>query len=178
MKKKILIGLGIIVVIGIIANLGSKDEEKPTTEKAKQETVTKKETNKESVDKTEESKKPAATDTGDLGDYHVTIKNLELAKDYEGSDVGVVTYEFTNNGDENAMFMTEISDKAFQNGVGLSLAIMSDSGYVDSMTEIQPGATLELKVPYKLSDTTSPVSVEVSKLFGNKEKLKKDFTLQ
>ncbi|MFD1900183.1 DUF5067 domain-containing protein [Enterococcus termitis] len=167
MKKIVLIGIGVLVVGGVLANMGSDSEEKETSKK-----------NETTSTVVKESEAPTLTDAGDLGDYHVTIKEFTFAKDYSGEDVGVVEYEFTNNSNENAMFLTSITTKAFQNGVALQLAVMSEAGYVDSMTEIQPGATLNLKVPYKLSDTSSPVSVEATKLFSNKEKLSKEFVLQ
>ncbi|MBO0472077.1 DUF5067 domain-containing protein [Enterococcus sp. DIV0242_7C1] len=169
MKKIVLIGIGVLVVGGVLVNMGS-DEKKETPAKKEETTST--------VVKNKESEAPAVTDAGDLGDYHVAIKEFTFAKDYSGADVGVVEYEFTNNSDTNAMFLTSITTKAFQNGAALQLAIMAEEGYVDSMTEIQPGATLNLKVPYKLSDLSAPVSVEATKLFSNKEKLSKEFILQ
>ncbi|WP_086313664.1 hypothetical protein A5821_001194 [Enterococcus sp. 7F3_DIV0205] len=168
-KKIILIGVGVLVVGGVLANMGSD---------SKEDTTKKKEATTSKVTKKQESEVPAETDAGDLGDYHVAIKELSFAKDYNGEDVGVIDYEFTNNSDKNAMFLTSITTKAFQNGIALQLAIMSESGYVDSMTEIQPGATLNLKVPYKLTDMTTPVSVEATKLFSDKVKLTKEFILQ
>ncbi|EOI01678.1 hypothetical protein UAY_01086 [Enterococcus moraviensis ATCC BAA-383] len=168
-KKMVLIGVGVLVVGGVLVNMGSDSKE---DSKDKKETTTSK------VVKKSEPETPAETDAGDLGDYHVVIKELTLAKDYNGEDVGVIDYEFTNNSDKNAMFLTSITTKAFQNGVALQLAIMTESGYVDSMTEIQPGATLNLKVPYKLTDMTTPISVEATKLFSDKVKLTKEFILE
>ncbi|ALS00159.1 hypothetical protein ATZ33_01825 [Enterococcus silesiacus] len=181
MKKIVLIGVGILVVGGVLANMGSdsKEEAKSKNEistskvaKPKKETTTSKVVTKQEVDT------PVETDNGDLGEYHVVIKELTFAKDYNGADVGVIDYEFTNNSDKNAMFLTSISTKAFQNGIALESAIMMESGYVDSMTEIQPGVTLNLKVPYKLADMTAPISVEATKLFSDKVKLTKEFVLQ
>ncbi|MBO0440628.1 DUF5067 domain-containing protein [Candidatus Enterococcus ikei] len=169
-KKIVLIGVGILVVGGVLVNLGSD---------SKDEVKSKKEAPASDVVKSQESEAtPDVTDAGDLGDYHVVIKEMTFAKDYNGADVGVISYEFTNNSDKNAMFLTSITTKAFQNGIALDSAIMGEEGYVDSMTEIQPGATLNLKVPYKLADMTTPVSVEATKLFSDKVKLTKEFNLQ
>ncbi|MGY3778931.1 DUF5067 domain-containing protein [Isobaculum melis] len=130
-------------------------------------------------EKTEEKK---ATDSGELGDYSLTIHDgFELAKDYNDQDVIVLTYDFTNNSDENQSFMFSISDKVFQNGVGLESAIMSaDSPELKNRsTEIQPGASLTVKVGYVLQDTTSPVSVEAKELISlDDNKLTKEFNLQ
>lgn len=168
-KKIVLIGVGILVIGGVLANMWSD---------SKEELQDKKETTTSKVVKKQESEVPTETDSGDLGNYHVAIKELTLAKDYNGEDVGVIEYEFTNNSDKNAMFLTSITTKAFQNGIALQLAIMTETGYVDSMTEIQPGVTLNLKVPYKLTDMTTPISVEATKLFSDKVKLTKEFILE
>ncbi|WP_348920375.1 DUF5067 domain-containing protein [Enterococcus rotai] len=180
MKKIVLIGVGILVVGGVLANMGSASKEEGSTKKeATTSNVTKPKketTTSKVVEKQEEAS--TETDAGDLGDYHVVIKELTFAKDYDGADVAVIDYEFTNNSDKNAMFVSSITTKAFQNGIALESAIMMESGYVDSLTEIQPGATLNLKVPYKLADMTAPVSVEATKLFSNKVKLTKEFILQ
>lgn len=131
-------------------------------------------------EKTEEKK---VTDSGDLGDYTVKIHDgFELAKDYNGKDVIVLTYDFTNNSDDNQSFMFAISDKVFQNGIGLESAVMStDSPELKNRsTDIQPGASVTVKVGYLLQDTTSPVSVEAKELISLKddEKLTKEFNLQ
>lgn len=175
MKKIILIGIGVLFIGGVLANIGSEEKSKQTTK----ETVTEvsKQTTKSTTVK-EKAEAPQASDVGDLGKYHVAIKGFSLAQDYSGADVGVVEYEFTNNSDKNAMFLTSITTKAFQNGISLKLAIMTESGYVDSMTEIQPGTTLTLKVPYVLSDPAAPVTVEASQLFKSDVKLTKEFVLQ
>ncbi|MCB5956317.1 DUF5067 domain-containing protein [Enterococcus sp. CWB-B31] len=168
MKKFIGIALGIIIIGGIFASMDSDSESKDE----KDAEVTQSTVQEEAVEEA------AATDMGDLGNYHVSINDFVFAKDYNGDDVAVITYEFTNNDDKNAIFLTSISAKAFQNGIGLDRAIMLEEGYVDSLTEIQPGATLLLKVPYKLADTVSPVSVEATTLFNNTNKLVKEFVLQ
>ncbi|MEI5991798.1 DUF5067 domain-containing protein [Enterococcus crotali] len=181
MKKIIFIGVGILVVGGILANMGSDSKDEATSKNeatTSKVTKPKDETTTSKVVQKQETETPAETDNGDLGEYHVVIKELTFAKDYNGEDVGVIDYEFTNNSNKNAMFLTSITTKAFQNGIALESAIMTESGYVDSMTEIQPGATLNLKVPYKLADMTAPISVEATKLFSDKVKLTKEFILQ
>ncbi|MGX7243629.1 DUF5067 domain-containing protein [Enterococcus quebecensis] len=165
-KKIVLIGIGVLVIGTVLVNMGSDSKEEVTSKK---ETATSTAVKKQDAE---------VTDIGDLGDYHVAIKELTFAKDYKGEDVAVIDYEFTNNSKKNAMFLTSITTKAFQNGIALDSAIMTEEGYVDSMTEIQPGVTLNLKVPYKLADMTTPVSVEATKLFSDKVKLTKEFTLQ
>ncbi|MGX7418514.1 DUF5067 domain-containing protein [Carnobacterium gallinarum] len=124
----------------------------------------------------ESTKKEA--DNGTLGKYKVSILGFSKAEDYEGTPVGVVQYEFTNNSDTNQMFSVAIGSKAFQNGVALDTAVMTEDGYTDSLTEIQPGATITVKVAYKLADQEAPVTVEVSENFSlGDDKLTKEFPL-
>ena len=163
--KKLGLGLFIMSLAGVALGCSSDT----STKKA--------ETKKE--DKTEEVKKDQATDSGDLGDFHVAIQDFSRGQDFEGSEVGIVQYEFTNNSEDNQMFTVAISPKVFQNGVALDSAVMTEDGFSDGLTEIQPGAKITIKTAYKLADTENPVSVEISPTFSLKdEKLTKEFTLQ
>lgn len=128
-----------------------------------------------------EPESQAAKDSGSLGDFEVAILDARLGKDYNDQPALIVKYSFTNNADENKMFMASVSDKAFQGGVQLEAAIIiGDDSYSaeDSMKEIQPGAAIELEQAYLLSDETSPVDIEVSELISlSKEKLTKTFDI-
>ena len=85
------------------------------------------------------------------------------AKDYSGTEVLVVTYEWTNNGDDAAMFSSAFTAKAYQNGIECTTAYMVDGVDAEkALTQIKPGATLEVQEAYKLNDN-SDVSVEVTK---------------
>lgn len=105
-----------------------------------------------------------------LGDYKVEIKSCRLAKDYEGKDVVIVNYGFTNNG-ENAISFTAAFDEAvFQNGIGLneSYFLDSSSNYNEEnqLKEIKKGSTLDVEVAYELNDLTTAIDVEVKQLFS------------
>lgn len=163
--KKIGLGLFIMSLAGIALGCSSDTPAKKT------------DTKKEA--KTEEVKKDQATDSGDLGDFHVAIQDFSRGQDFEGSEVGIVQYEFTNNSEDNQMFSIAISTKLFQNGVALESGVMTEDGFADGLTEIQPGATITVKSAYKLADIENPITVEVSPSFSLKdEKLTKEFTLQ
>lgn len=107
---------------------------------------------------------PAAADgEGSLGDYYIKIVSAAKAKDYSGADVLIVTYEWTNNADDAAMFSTAFTAKAYQNGVECTTAYMVDGVDTEKgLTKIKPGTTLEVQEAYKLNDN-SDVSVEVTK---------------
>ncbi|MGN1316035.1 MAG: DUF5067 domain-containing protein [Acutalibacteraceae bacterium] len=116
-----------------------------------------------------------AEDDSALGDYSVEISSSRLVKDFEGNDVIIVKYIFTNvNGDNPTSFVAAFDDQAYQNGVGLneSYFLSDDAEYsLDNQTkEIKKGASLEVEVAYELNDTTTDVEVEIEELFSFEEK--------
>lgn len=124
----------------------------------------------------------AETASATLGDYMVEIKSCRLAKDFEGKDVAIITYGFTNNADDATAFTFAFDDQVYQNGVGLNNAyFLADSANYaeDNQTkEIKTGATLDVEVAYELNDTTTDLEVEVKELFSfNDHMVKKTFTI-
>lgn len=115
------------------------------------------------VEKASEPVKVQPTEgEGDIGDYHIKIVGAEKGKDYGDDDVLIVTYEWTNNSDEDKMFSTAFSAKAFQNGIECSSATIVDG--VDAnklLSDIKPGASLEVQEAYELNDD-SDVTIEVT----------------
>ena len=119
------------------------------------------------------------SDSGNLGEYEVTIGDYEFVQDYKGNPAILIHYTFTNNSEDNRNAMFSISCKAFQNGIGLHEATISDESIHDSsnsMKKIQPGTTIELTEAYILSSDTAPVEfyIEESVSFDN-AKLGKTF---
>ena len=123
---------------------------------------------------------PAETQAAADSDYVVTIDGATTAKDYEGKPAMIVDFTFTNNSDDAQMFMVAVSPKAFQNGVELELAVVTD-GYdsAGSTKEIKPGATTQVQMAYLLADE-SEVSVEVEETFSFSNELiaEKKFPVQ
>jgi len=110
-----------------------------------------------------------ATDA--IGDYSLVIDSCRLASDYEGKDVIIVKYIFTNvSADEAAAFAWTFDAAAYQDGVGLNESYFvddsADYNMDDQSKEIKAGATLEVEVAYELNDTTTDVEVEVTELFS------------
>ena len=97
----------------------------------------------------------------------VILIGKELAKDYEGKDVLVLTFEWTNLTDENTYFLLDVSVKCFQDDVALESAIMGDDTYptAKGITEVKPGGTIEVAEAFILSNMESTVEIEVSPLF-------------
>lgn len=106
-----------------------------------------------------------------IGKYNIEIKSCRLAKDFQGKDVVIVKYLFTNVSDDNAAaFYTSFDDQVYQNGVGLNGSYVLDESAnysADNQTkEIKKGASLEVEVAYELNDTTSDIEVEVKEYFS------------
>ncbi len=122
------------------------------------------------------------TDPTKLGKYNIEIKSCRLAKDYEGKDIVIVTYGYTNNSDDATPFMTAVSTKLFQSGIGLNECYLADESANYSsdnqMKDLQKGATLDVEVAYELNDTTTEVVVEVTEWISlDDAKITKTFKL-
>jgi hypothetical protein len=120
--------------------------------------------------------------TNDINGFVVEIKTCEIATDYEGNPIAIVTYGFTNNSDEAAAFYTSITAKAYQGGIETETCyfVGDDVNYNadNSMKEIKPGATLDVQEAYVLNDTTSDLEIEVSDWLGfSNTVITKTFTL-
>lgn len=106
-----------------------------------------------------------------LGDYSIEIQSCRLAKDYEGKDVVIVKYLFTNvNDDDATAFYTAFDAEVYQNGVGLNESyVLNDSANYSSDNQtkgIKKGASIEVEVAYELNDATTDIEVEVKELFS------------
>ena len=108
-----------------------------------------------------EQAEPEASDA----EYAVTIDGSAVTEDYEGNPAMIVDFTFINNSDEATSFAVACSQKAFQNGVELERAIVTDDLGNGYMAEIKPGATTTARIAYALTDE-SDVTVEVEELFS------------
>lgn len=107
---------------------------------------------------------PSGSISGTLGDYNVSVVSHKLSKDYQDAPAVIVTLGFTNNGNDNANFMTAISCKAFQDGVQLDTAILTgdDGGNgASQLRNVKPGAGTEVSVAYLLTSDVSPIEFEI-----------------
>lgn len=95
------------------------------------------------------------------------ITGFDIVEDYKGNPALVVYLIWTNTTDETAMFATTYGVSAFQDGVGLDSAILildddTVKQYDDTMTEIRPGATIEVMTSFSLRSDNPIVEVEVA----------------
>ncbi len=137
-----------------------------------------------SVSSQGQSSQPASSgsvESGRIGDYEVAIRSARLSKDYRQKDVLIVTYDFTNHGEDGMSFLIAINAKAYQNGHELSMAtVTGDKEYriQDMMKDVGPGETQQVQRAFLLEDTTSPVEAEVSELISmNKDRFSRTFDL-
>lgn len=127
-------------------------------------------------------KAETVSEDSNLGDYKVVIDSCRLAKDYEGKDIVIVKYLFTNNAEKAASFMVAFDETVYQDGIGLNETFVADESAnysADNQTkEIKKGATLDVEVAYELNDLTTDIDVEVQELFSLDDSIvKKTFSI-
>lgn len=108
---------------------------------------------------TQQEEKPAESD------YAVSIDGCTVTTDYQGAPAVIIDYTFTNNSDKAKSFAVACSPKAFQNGVQLETAIVTDDLGNGYSAEVKPGATTQARLAYALTDQ-SDVTVEVTELIS------------
>lgn len=110
---------------------------------------------------------------GDLGDYYVEIKSAVLTTDHSGNQAILITYSWTNNGQETTNALSAFIERAFQDGVQLdSATILSTNPQYSAGTalrDLRPGATTDVQRAYLLPQNTSPVEFEVFEFLGDAE---------
>ncbi len=137
----------------------------------------------ETVDTGSDSAQAADENPNKLGNYEVVIDSCRLAKNYEGKDMVIIKYIYTNVDSENsAAFDWTFTYKAFQEGVELERTYTGDdnANYDESnlSKEIKQGVSLDIEVAYLLNDTTSDVEVEVAESISfNDKTITKTFTI-
>ena len=117
---------------------------------------------------------------GDIGDYHIKIVSGAKGKDVKGKGVAIITYEWTNNSDDEQMFSTAFSAKAYQNGVECSSLVIVDGVESEKLlTNIKPGATLKVQEAYALEDDSN-ITIEVGPWIsiGESSKVTKTFSVK
>ena len=117
----------------------------------------------------QEPEAPAVTDAGTFGDYDVAIGDCTFGEDYEGNPIIVIHYSFTNNGEEPASALWSLGTKAYQDGVELETAIVSDTYVYDAsiaQKDIKTGITLDdCQIAYVMT-SDSLVEFEIPEFLG------------
>ena len=145
------------------------------------ETTTSEDTGAETTSEEIQQPEDAAetTESVDTGNFQITINDAQLAKDYEGNDVVVIGVTWTNNHSEAQMASVVLTAKAYQDGVEMDGAytLQDDSIPIDDVYKnIKNGATQDVYYAFKLSGSTSDITMEVEEWLGGDEKAVKDFS--
>lgn len=175
--KKIIIGVVYLLILGLTAcgnSTNSTDkEEVNTTNQVDTKEVNMEETqldtsiNTEAIE--EQSTEESVTEFQEEEEENcLKIVSHSISKDYDGKDVLVIEYEWTNTTDKAVSFMTQFRDKVFQNGIECDSSVVgcNDIDSQQQMNDIQPGTTYNVKVGYHLQDN-STANVVVTSLFGD-----------
>lgn len=175
--KKMLAAISTLCMIAAIS-VGCTSEDSSESESAAESVA---EESVETVEDSSEEETEAPTEAPtEAQEFAFEITGTSLSKDYDDSDVLVVTYNFTNNSDSATSFSFACQDTAFQNGVECDSTIIScpEIDAQQQLNDIQPGTTYTLNVGYHLQDLTSPVTIQVTDLFGDETFLDQEITLQ
>ena len=97
------------------------------------------------------------TGNGKYGKVQVEIKDFDIGN-WMSSDYLVVTYSFTNNSNKNQTFADCFDDIVYQNGVALSQGF----GFENYWNDVKPGTTVDVEVPYELSNYTDDIEIEIT----------------
>ena len=96
----------------------------------------------------------------------VEILGYDTTTDYDGEDVIVVHFRFTNTGESDDSFFSAFTNYAVQDGFGLESSMCDD--YSDeqdnAMTDIAPGESIDCAVVY-LPRTGDPFAVVLKNFF-------------
>lgn len=103
---------------------------------------------------------------GDIGDYHIALKDAKVVKDYDDLAV-IITYMWTNNSDKTTSPKASVSLNVFQNGISLEPAFVYSENYDDesAMKNARPGATIQVQAAYYIEDM-SDIDVEATESWG------------
>ena len=102
---------------------------------------------------------------GLVGASYVNIKQAQLTRDNSGRPAVVFTYTWTNRSDRIATSVYSVSEMAFQDGIELEYASISDTSVYNPATSfkrLKPGASIDIQAAFVLWDETSNVEFEVS----------------
>ena len=98
-------------------------------------------------------------------DPNVTITGYDIVTDSEGKNCVVLFLTWTNTSEETTMFATSYTVSAYQDGIGLESSILINDKYTDlcnaCLTEIRPGATLDVAVDFALRSDNPIIEIEV-----------------
>ena len=169
--KRILAG---ICALTIIAALSACTTETTDSESSKVESSA-----AESKEESAESSEESSEEETEAAEFVFAINSTSLGKDYEDKDVLIIKYDFTNNSNEATSFTFACQDTVFQDGIECDSTVIGcdDIDSQEQLNDIQPGKTYTVTIGYHISDTSKPVDVVVTDLFGKETLLEESIDL-
>lgn len=107
---------------------------------------------------TEETKEESQEETQTPAEEsNISIVSHSIGKDYNGKDVLIIEYAWTNTDDDATSFSFAVQDKVFQNGIECDSTVIGcdEIDTQQQLNDVQPGITYNLKVGYILQDMTN-----------------------
>lgn len=173
MKKKILSMLLVgVTALSLVACGGggesgvSQEEYDKVVKERDQYKAELEETDEEKVVSTNENNSTEKVDSINIDTSEISLKytNYEIQEntDYDGNVKKqlVVYFDFTNKMKEPMSSGSGFSSKAFQGGVELRASGGAD--FLNDMTKIKDGATINVGFLFDLNDTATSVEIEIS----------------
>ena len=102
-----------------------------------------------------------------IGDYEVTVQSIGKGTDYEGNNILVINYDFTNNSDTEQMASFAVNFTAYQNGIETDSFLISDD--IDlgiGQKRIKPGTTITGVQTGAVLEDDSVLTIELDELIS------------
>lgn len=96
--------------------------------------------------------------------YTIEVLSAELSKDFNGSDIILIKYKFTNASSTSAAFWQATDQTVKQNGQKLSPEGIAcdDPLFMNAYSQISGGQSIVCAYPYPMLSATDPLEVTVS----------------
>lgn len=158
MKRRTLaLLMGAVMAFGLTACGGSSAPAEDSTEESEQ------------VEQIEEESAGLPSE-GEVGAHHVALTRCEFNTDYDGNNIIIVNYDFTNNSEDTMSPLVGVYIQAFQDGIELEHGFVMDTAVCDvgiEQKEIKPGATLTGCQTCFVLTSESPVEIEVGDIISD-----------
>ena len=112
---------------------------------------------------------PGLENAAEIDRYAVSINSYDIAEDRNGDKVLILNMGYTNNSSTDTPFYAAIDVAAFQDGVELEQAFITDDAIMDdsnNYVNVLPGAGLGVSKGFVLSSETAPVDIEITAMFS------------